>query len=135
MGGITPEGKVLADCIKLLKILELQKKICHWERINVGMTLNMQGYLQKQGRTGTSDLIVYVPVDETLHILLLEVKRAEGGIQSESQKEFENKFLGLHNVIYSLITDSKKIKELVENVRRKSTIYGKLEEWELPENI
>ncbi len=131
----TPEGIVLSKCKDILKQLELQGKVVHYERMNVGMTRNMQGYLQQQGRVGTSDLFVFVKCDEICWILLLEVKRPDGGKQSDVQIEFENKFIGLHNVIYALVTDHKQIKELVDNVRRKSKNYGKIEDWELPDLI
>lgn len=131
----TPEGIVLSKCIALLKVLEMQEKIIHWERMNIGMHMNMQGYLQKQGRSGTSDLMVYISVDELIHILLLEVKRPEGGIQSLVQKKFENKFKIFSNVMYSIITDPKQIISMVKHIRSKSNKYGIIEEWDLPTEI
>lgn len=132
----TPEGIVLDKCIKILKKLELIKWITHFERMNVGMIRNMQGYLMRQGTLGMSDLMTFVPCNNECHILFLEVKREDGtGIQSETQKDFENKWVGLHNVGYHIITEAKQIKSLVENIRRKSPNYGKIEEWEFPIDI
>lgn len=131
----TPEGIVLSKCKDMLKKLEFMGWICHYERMNVGMSMNMQGYRQMTGRVGSADLWVFVPVDETIWVMFFEVKREEGGIQSQVQKDFENKFLRFHNVVYQIITDAKQIKLAVENVRRKSNNYGKIEEWELPKNI
>jgi hypothetical protein len=104
--------------------------------MEVGIHYNMQGYLQKHGRKGDPDLFAFVPVDDVMHVMFFEVKRDDGkGIQSTSQKEFENKFLGLSNVVYEIVTDAKQIKVTVENARRKSPNYGKIEDWELPENV
>lgn len=127
----TPEGIVLTKCITLLKKLEIMGWVRHFERMNVGLSINMAGYFQRQGKAGTSDLIVFISCDDICHTLFLEVK-SETGIQSLVQKEFENKWMGLSNVTYALIRDHKEIKLLVENIRRKSTTYGKLEEFELP---
>lgn len=131
---MTPEGLVLSKCKDMLKSLETMGWIIHWDRISVGLHMNMQGYLQKHGRNGSPDLMAFVKCDEICHILLLEVK-SETGKQSEVQKDFENKFLGLQNVIYALITDASQIKTMVHNIRIKSKTYGKLESWELPESI
>lgn len=109
--------------------------IKYWIRLNVGMSMNMQGYRQMFGRPGESDLLAFVQCDETCWVLLLEVKREDGGIQSPAQQQFEHRFLGLHNVIYALITDHKQIKDIVHNIRIKSKSYGKLEDWELPKDI
>jgi hypothetical protein len=127
----TAEGIVLEKCIRTLKQLELQGKVRHFERMNVGMVRNMQGYLMKQGSKGMSDLIAFVPVDDIMWTMFFEVKRESGGIQSGSQKIFELKFKGFSNVIYEIITYAKQIKQTVENARRKSPNYGKLEDWEL----
>ncbi len=130
----TPESIVLSKCKDLLKKLEFIGWIKHFERMNVGMVRNMQGYMMKQGTVGMSDLIVFVPCDEICHTLFLEVK-SEVGKQSQAQIDFENKWIGLHNVVYALITDPKQIKIMVDNIRRKSKNYGKIEEWELPKDI
>ncbi len=120
----------------MLKRLSFGAWILHFERMQVGMSRNMQGYLMRQGTVGNADLWVFVKCDETCHILFLEVKREDGkGIQSEEQKQFENKWIGLHNVSYHIITDAKQIKPLIENILRKSPNYGKLESWELPDDI
>lgn len=129
----TPEGIVLSKCKDILKKLEVMGWICYWNRMEVGIHYNMQGYIQKHGRKGDPDLFAFVPVDNTVYVMFFEVKREDGkGIQSPSQQEFENKWIGLHNVSYTIITEAKQIKELVSNIRRKSKTYGKLEDWELP---
>lgn len=131
----TFEKKVLKDCIKLLKKLEIMKWITHFERMNIGLSINMAGYFQRQGKAGTSDLIAFVPVDKTMWVMFFEVKRPSGGFQSKEQKEFEMKFLGFINVIYQLITDASQIKKTIEQARMTSLNYGKIGEWELPESI
>lgn len=132
----TPEGLVLAKCKDMLKRLEIMGWVRYWNRMEVGIHYNMQGYIQKHGRKGDPDIICFVPVDETLHIMFFEVKREDGtGIQSQFQQDFENKFVGFHNVIYQIITDAKQIKITVENARRKAKNYGRIEEWELPKEI
>lgn len=104
--------------------------------MEVGIHYNMQGYIQKHGRKGDPDLFAFVPVDNTLWTMFFEVKREDGtGIQSPSQQDFEKKFVGFHNCQYLIVTDAKQIKLTVENARRKSPNYGKIEEWELPLNI
>ncbi len=114
----TPEGKVLQDCIKLLKKLEIMGWVVHFERMNVGLSINMAGYLQRQGKSGTSDLIAFVPVDKIMWTMFFEVKREDGkGIQSTSQKEFESKFQGFSNVTYQIITDAKQIEYLIHKVK------------------
>lgn len=135
MGGLTPEGQVLSQCKDMLKRLEIMGWVKHWERMSVGMSMNMQGYRQMTGRVGSADLWAFVPVDEILHIMFFEVKREDGGIQSPAQIEFEHKFIGFHNVIYQIITDPKQIKVTVDNARKKSKNYGKIEEWELPKEL
>lgn len=130
----TPEGIVLSKCKDMLKRLESIGWVKHWERMNVGMSMNMQGYRQMSGRVGSADLWAFVSCDNQCHVLFLEVK-SEVGKQSEVQKEFDNKWIGLHNVVYAIITDAKQIKVMVENIRRKSLTYGKIEEWELPLDI
>lgn len=120
----------------MLKKLEIMGWICYWNRMEVGIHYNMQGFIQKHGRKGDPDLFCFVPVDNIVHVLFLEVKRDDGkGIQSLSQQEFENKWIGLHNVQYSIITEAKQIKLIIDNARRKSLTYGKIEDWELPENV
>lgn len=131
----TPEGAVLTKCKDMLKRLEMMGWVRYWNRMEVGIHYNMQGFLQKHGRKGDPDLITFVPVDNIMWTMFFEVKRPDGGIQSQSQQDFENKFLGFHNVIYEIITDAKQIKLTIENARRKSKTYGKIEEWELPENV
>lgn len=130
----TPEGIVLEKCIKLLKVLELQGYIKHFERMNVGLHINMSGYYQRHGTPGMSDLIAFVPVDLVMWVMFFEVKRAEGGIQSTSQKEFENKFLGFTNIVYAIITDSKQIKEHVFKALMTSPKWGILDQ-ELPDMV
>lgn len=134
MGKLTPEGQVLSKCKDMLKKLEMMGWVKHWDRISVGLHMNMQGYFQKHGKAGSPDLMAFVQCDEICHVLFLEVK-SDVGKQSDIQKEFENKWIGLHNVIYTIITDHKQIKELVHNIRIKSKTYGKLAEWELPDLI
>lgn len=132
----TPEGIVLTKCKDMLKRLEIMGWVRYWNRMEVGIHYNMSGYIQKHGRKGDPDLFAFVPCDNDCHVLFLEIKREDGtGIQSDSQKEFENRWIGLNNVSYSIITDAKQIKLLTENIRRKSPNYGKLEEWELPKEI
>lgn len=131
----TPESLVLSKCKDLLKKLEIMGWIIHWERLNVGLHMNMQGYMQRHGREGSPDLIAFVPVDQTMWIMLFEVKRPDGGVQSKVQKEFEIKFTGFINTVYQIITDPKQIKITVENARKQSLTYGKIEEWELPIDI
>ncbi len=132
----TPEGLVLQKCKDMLKKLEIMGWIKYWNRMEVGIHYNMQGYLQKHGRKGDPDLFTFVSCDNICHVLFLEVKREDGkGIQSSSQQEFENRWIGLHNIGYHIITDAKQIKVLVENIRKKSLTYGKIEEWELPIDI
>lgn len=129
----TPESIVLSKCKDMLKKLEIMGWVNYWNRMEVGIHYNMQGYLQKHGRKGDPDLFAFVPVDNVVHVLFLEVKREDGkGIQSSSQQEFESRWVGMHNVQYVIVTDHKKIKQIVDNVRRKSVNYGKLEDWELP---
>lgn len=124
----TPESIVLNKCKDMLKKLECMGWVRHWDRLSVGLHMNMQGYMQQHGKKGSSDLISFVPLDETMYVIFFEVKRKEGGVQSISQKEFENKFIGFDNVIYQIITDAKQIKFTVENIRKKSTNYGKLDD-------
>ncbi len=119
----------------MLKKLEMMGWVRYWNRMEVGIHYNMQGYIQKHGKKGDPDLFAFVPCDNNCHVLFLEVKRPDGGKQSDTQKEFENKWHGLHNIGYHIITDHKQIKELVENIRRKSPNYGKIEEWELPRDL
>lgn len=114
---MTPEGLILDACKRMLKSLELQGKVTHWERINVGAYRNMQGHVMRQGNVGTSDVIAFVPVDKTMWVMFFEVKRPDGGRQSPEQLEFESKFKGYDNVIYSVITDAKQIKQLVMQAR------------------
>lgn len=129
----TPESLVLSKCKDILKILETMGWVRYWNRMEVGIHYNMQGYINKHGRKGDPDLFAFVPVDQTMWTMFFEVKREDGkGIQSDSQKEFESKFLGFNNVIYSIITDSKQIKKIVEDARKTSPSYGKLSELELP---
>ena len=110
--------------------------VVYWNRMEVGIHYNMQGYIQKHGRKGDPDLFAFVACDNECHVLFLEVKRDDGkGIQSESQQQFEKRWIGLHNVSYTIITDAKQIKTLVENIRRKAKDYGKIEDWELPKEI
>jgi hypothetical protein len=113
----TPEGLVLENCKRMLKTLELQGKVVYWNRLNVGLSINMSGYFQRQGRSGDPDIMAYVPVDRTMWVMFFEVKRPDGGIQSASQKEFEGKFKGFSNVIYAIITDEKQIKYLIHKVK------------------
>ena len=130
----TPESIVLSKCKDMLKRLETMGLVRYWNRLEVGIHYNMQGYIQKHGRKGDPDLFAFVECDNICHVLFLEVKREDGtGIQSESQQQFENRWIGLHNVGYHIITDAKQIKQLVNNIRRKSPNYGKLESWELPD--
>lgn len=131
----TPEGLVLSKCKDMLKRLEIMGWVRHWDRTSVGLHMNMQGYMQRHGRNGTPDLQAFVPVDETMWVMFFEVKRPDGGMQSDAQKEFENKFVGFHNIIYQIITDAKQIKDSVHNARIKSKNYGKIEDWVLPESI
>ena len=132
----TPEGIVLDKCKIMLKRLELMGWIRYWNRMEVGIHYNMQGYIQKHGRKGDPDLFAFVPVDNTLWTMFFEVKREDGtGIQSTSQKDFESKFVGFHNCQYLIVTNVKQIKLAVENARRTSPNYGKIESWELPEII
>lgn len=129
----TPEGLVLSKCKDMLKGLETMGWIRYWNRLEVGIHYNMQGYINKHGRKGDPDLFAFVPVDQTMWTMFFEVKREDGkGVQSPHQKDFENKFLGFNNVRYSIITDAKKIKKIVEEVRKTSPNYGKLSELELP---
>lgn len=133
---MTPEGAILNKCKEMLKRLEFMGWVTHWDRLNVGLHMNMQGYLNKHGRVGSPDLLVFVPVDEIMYTMFFEVKREDGtGKQSLEQQEFENKFLGFHNVKYEIITDHKQIKLTIENARRKSINYGKIEDWELPKDL
>lgn len=132
---MTPEGIVLADCKKILKKLEFMGWVSHWERINVGLFYTLWGGKIKIGREDDADLWVFVPVDNIMWIMFFECKDPIKGEQSDGQIEFENKFVGFHNVIYQIITDAKQIKITVDNARKKSKTYGKLESWELPDHI
>lgn len=108
----------------------------YWNRMEVGIHYNMSGYIQKHGKKGDPDLFAFVPVDHILWTMFFEVKREDGkGIQSQSQKDFENKFVGFDNVRYEIITDAKQIKTIVKEARMTSVNYGKLNESELPEEI
>lgn len=129
----TPEGLVLSKCKEMLKKLEIQGKISHWTRINVGTFYTQWGSYIKIGREFEPDLWVFVPVDDIIWIMFLDTKKSSGG--DNNQDVFFNKFNSFHNVICSYITDSKQMKILIENIRRKSKTYGKLESWELPEEI
>ena len=132
----TPESIVLSKCKDMLKRLEYAGHVRHWDRLNVGLHMNMQGYLQRHGKDGSPDLIAFVPVDRTMWIMFFEVKRADGkGIQSESQKQFEDKFVCFDNCRYLIVTDAKQIKQAVENARKTSPNYGKIPDGVLPEFI
>lgn len=131
----TPEGIVLATCIKTLKQLEIQGKITHWDRMQVGLSLNVSGYYQKQGRNGSADLWCFVPVDDVMWVLFFEVKRPNGGVQSKVQKEFESKWFKYENVMYSIITNCNEIIYLIECIRKQSKNYGKINRDDLPEEV
>lgn len=133
---MTPEGLVLNKCKDMLKRLEFMGWINYWNRMEVGIHYNMQGYIQRHGKVGDPDLIAFVPVDKTLWTMFFEVKRADGkGIQSAQQKAFEDKFRGLDNVRYEIITDAKQIKYTVESARKTGVDYGKIPDGILPDRI
>lgn len=129
----TPESIVLSKCKDMLKRLEICGWIRHWDRISVGLHMNMQGYMQQHGKKGSPDLLAFIPVDNLMWIMFFEVKRSEGGIQSVAQKEFENKFIGFSNAIYAIITDAKQIKDIIKEARLNSVTINDL--GDLPEDI
>ena len=133
---MTPESIVLDKCKIMLKKLEILGWVIYWNRMEVGIHYNMQGYIQKHGRKGDPDLFAFVPVDNTIWTMFFEVKREDGkGIQSESQKKFEKLWTGFSNVKYIIVTDAIQIKQTVENARKTSLNYGKIPHGILPDKI
>lgn len=132
MVGLTPEGKVLDACKRMLKGLEIMGHVAYWNRMEVGIHYNMQGYLQRHGKVGDPDLIAFVPVDKTMWVMFFEVKREDGkGVHSDNQKKFGLLWTEYTNVIYSIVTDAKQIKNHVKYARSHSTdnsCFDKLDE-------
>jgi hypothetical protein len=83
---LTPEGQVLASCLRYLKI----RGIYHW-RNSVGSVQVRPGQWYRFGKVGSSDILGVLPGGK---ILAVEIKAPDGRLSPE-QREFLETVRGL----------------------------------------
>ena len=95
-GGLTPEGKVKADCLEYLKRIG----IFAWNNPTGALQVR-PGQFMRFGYPGSSDIIGVCPDGR---FLAVECKRPKGGRLSDKQREFLNKVNKLGGVAIVVCT-------------------------------
>lgn len=116
MGRLNPEQKVQSACEKRLDIWELKKVVIHYDDLSNAGRKFVRGYWIMNTKEGRPDLVAYLKHKNQCWIYLIEVKRPDGGVWSEVQKVYANKFSGLDNVVYEVVTHPRQIDATIERI-------------------
>lgn len=113
------ERDILKSVKARLSAWQSEGVVLHFDRINSGK-MQINGRWVQLASAGTSDLIAYIKTKDNRYALIcwvyfIEVK-VKGGKQRDSQKQFEQKFLGIYNVVYQLVTHPDMVDETIERI-------------------
>lgn len=96
--------EVLEPCKKLCRKLKKHGKIIKWRRLDA---------LDMYHEDGEPDLEIWIPVGRILHLLFAECKKPSGGIVSNKQNDYRDKYNPYINVKYVIITNVEQLKEII----------------------
>ena len=109
------ESEVMKRVKSLLDLLEYQKVIIWYERLNSGKVQVGYSWIQ-MARKGTSDwIIVLRNKEKSLSVLFVECKSDVGTLRPE-QKKFRDGFDGIKDIYYFIIRDSKELGMLIRQI-------------------
>ena len=99
--------EVLNPCIKLCKKFEMSGLILEWRRLDV---------FDKTHVDGSPDLELKIPHEDVVFLFMAECKKADGGVQSKVQIEYEEKYKPYRNVCYQLIRSPEELEYFVKKL-------------------
>lgn len=82
---------------------------------------------------GDPDIEIWVPKDSMIWVVMAECKKPIGGIFSEHQIKYKNKYKDFKNVIYIGITEVRQLKDLIFKISDYS--YSNINEFESIEHL
>lgn len=103
----TEKNEVLLPCLLSCKFLVKDGAILEAKRLDA---------LDYDHKKGAPDIEIRFVKDGILWLILCECKRPDGGgIQLQSQINYENKYMGIKNVIYVIVWSAKEMEKVVEH--------------------
>ena len=103
--------QVLNPCLKLCKKLEFAGYILEYRRLDV---------FDKTHIDGSPDIEIKLAHDGIVFIFMCECKKEDGGIQSDVQKVYEEKYKPYKNVCYQIITSPDQLEYFIKKLADKN---------------
>jgi len=99
--------QVLNPCLKLCKKLETAGYILEYRRLDVFDATHVDG---------SPDIEIKLPMEDVVFLLMAECKKAIGGVQSDVQIAYEEKYKPYRNVQYQLIRSPEELEYFVKKL-------------------
>ena len=114
------ERDILKSCKHRLDYWQSIGIVVHYDRFNSGK-IQYNGKWIQMCKSGTPDLIAYIKTNkETCLIYFIECKRDDKQKLRTVQQNFKDKFIGLNNVMYEMVSHPRQIDITLESI----TGYG-----------
>ena len=99
--------QVLNPCLKLCAKLEIAGLILEYRRLDVFDATHVDG---------SPDIEIKLPMEDIVFLLMAECKKAVGGVQSDVQIAYEEKYKPYRNVQYQLIRSPEELEYFVKKL-------------------
>jgi len=103
--------QVLNPCLKLCKKLETAGYILEYRRLDVFDATHVDG---------SPDIEIKLPMEDVVFLLMAECKKAIGGVQSDVQIAYEEKYKPYRNVQYQLIRSPEELEYFVKKLSNRN---------------
>lgn len=124
MSKLSPENEVKAKCLIRLEQWKSWGIVIDYDDVsNLGRNMNL--YTSRwfmHTKEGKRDVIAWFKVQKILWTYLIENKAPDGGVWSPKQQEYANKFEGLDNCIYEVVSHHQQIDETLDRITRRTEI-------------
>lgn len=99
--------QVLNPCLDLCKKFQEAKIILQYRRLDV---------FDKTHINGSPDIEIWIPMNDLVFILMAECKKPIGGIVSDDQSDYKEKYVSFKNVQYEIITSPDQLDYLIRKL-------------------
>lgn len=121
----SPEEEVKKECLNRLDQWQRWGIVVDYDDVSrLGVTSHRGRWIMRT-KAGKRDVVAHFKVANVLWVYLIECKEPSGGVWSDDQQEYAQKFEGLENCIYEVVTNAKQIDATLDRITNRTELLLK----------
>lgn len=122
MSNLSPENEVKLKCLsRLEQWLQWGVVVDYDDVSNLGRHMSLRtGHFFMNTKVGKRDVIVHFKVKRALWVYLIECKAPDGGVWSKDQQAYAQKYEGLDNVLYEVVSNASQIDITLDKITERT---------------